>query len=446
MYYIMLQYITIGGNMGYFDYINSLPEPLGKEVQNDLLKKFYETGDLEARELLIEHNIRLCVYCVNQSIGKGYDYDDFLQIATIELMNVIDNKYDITMGTEFSSFAVLCIKRTLSNYLKTVNKDKRRFEYREDLFENIESYLASKSLNKIASELIEEVGNEEVVEQFLQSLSERDRFIFERSYGFVDDKPMSIQKLAKILNISASRVGERLMVLKEMFKKFYITNGQTPEALQNEALVEYYNQTDNDVHKEILRYSLGVDGSEKNNLTEVAKILGLRKAYVYKQMGDIIKTCGNTFKQEVTDDDLYKYYCTAIYKTERDVLELYLGLNGKEKTTDIYEISDILGLKYTVAYTAFRAINSKVRKALAKENMSLQKELISLEEISDYYVSGATPKEKVIMERLYGLNGIERGTMQEVADEFNIPIERLHDKKRKIEKKIKDNIFAQEQM
>ena len=85
---------------GFYEYLNTLPQPLSREEQNTLLRRFYATRDDEARDLIISHNLRLALDCVRHFACYNYDLEDLMQEATIELAHVLDNKFNINRGVD----------------------------------------------------------------------------------------------------------------------------------------------------------------------------------------------------------------------------------------------------------------------------------------------------------------------------------------------------------
>lgn len=76
-----------------------------------------QEGDKEAREVLIEKNLGLVHHIVKRFIGRGYDLEDLFQIGTIGLMKAID-KFDLTVGVKFSTYAVPMISGEIKRFLR----------------------------------------------------------------------------------------------------------------------------------------------------------------------------------------------------------------------------------------------------------------------------------------------------------------------------------------
>jgi len=76
-----------------------------------------QTGDKEAREVLIENNLGLVHHIVRRFVGRGYDLEDLFQIGTIGLMKAID-KFDLEIGVKFSTYAVPMITGEIKRFLR----------------------------------------------------------------------------------------------------------------------------------------------------------------------------------------------------------------------------------------------------------------------------------------------------------------------------------------
>lgn len=76
-----------------------------------------QTGDKEAREVLIEKNLGLVHHIVRRFIGRGHDLEDLFQIGTIGLMKAID-KFDLAIGVKFSTYAVPMITGEIKRFLR----------------------------------------------------------------------------------------------------------------------------------------------------------------------------------------------------------------------------------------------------------------------------------------------------------------------------------------
>ena len=197
----MFGYIT-GGSL--------FPEPLTKEEEQEALKRL-ENGDEEARNLLIEKNLRLVVHVCKKYTNVKVDQDDLLSIGTIGLIKGI-NSFNLKKGSKLSTYVSKCIDNEILMYLRSTKKL------------NAEVYLnepigTDKDNNVITLEEVlesDEKSIEEVVDtkmkikkmynKIKKILKDRERTIIELRFGLTGGKPKTQKEIAKMMGISRSYV------------------------------------------------------------------------------------------------------------------------------------------------------------------------------------------------------------------------------------------------
>ena len=95
---------------------NSFPQPLCEEEEKSYLTKFKE-GDLIAKGLLVEHNLRLVAHIVKKYSYPGKDVDDLISIGTVGLIKAIDS-FDTSKGTRLATYAARCIENSICSLRK----------------------------------------------------------------------------------------------------------------------------------------------------------------------------------------------------------------------------------------------------------------------------------------------------------------------------------------
>ena len=98
-----------------------LPPPLSKDIENDLVLKS-NNGDIEARNKLIEHNLRLVVFLAKKYDNTLYDLEDLVSIGTIGLIKGIKT-YKLDKNIKLATYASRCIDNEILMFLR---KNKRR--------------------------------------------------------------------------------------------------------------------------------------------------------------------------------------------------------------------------------------------------------------------------------------------------------------------------------
>lgn len=196
-----------------------LPPPLKKEIEEDLVRKS-NTGDLDARNKLIEHNLRLVVFLAKKYDNTMYDLEDLVSIGTIGLIKGVKT-YKLDKNIKLATYASRCIDNEILMFLR---KNKKRMS--EVSFED------SVNLDSEGNELhIEDIfGTEEdLVEKSIEckddkillasevkKLDERDKEIIELRYGLSGKKELTQKELAEKLNISQSYISR---IEKKVIKK-----------------------------------------------------------------------------------------------------------------------------------------------------------------------------------------------------------------------------------
>lgn len=186
-----------------------LPEPLSKEME-DYYVQLKDDGDLKAKDILIEHNLRLVVFLAKKYENTGVDLEDLVSIGTIGLIKGI-NTFSRDKNIKLATYASRCIDNEILMYLR---KNKR--------IKTEVSIDASLSLDGEGNELhLEDVlgtdpdivtrGIEEETERSLMinevmRLRPRDRDIMILRYGLMGQEELTQKEVAEKLGISQSYI------------------------------------------------------------------------------------------------------------------------------------------------------------------------------------------------------------------------------------------------
>ncbi len=186
-----------------------LPEPLSKEDELKYLKEF-ENGSIDAKNVLIEHNLRLVVYLSKKYENTKIDLEDLVSIGTIGLIKGI-NTYKTDKNIKLATYASRCIDNEILMYLRKNKKRNGDVSLEESLsfdaegnelrLEDIlgtEPDLVTKELedNDLRSLLLNEINK----------LSDRDKQIMKLRYGLFGEEEITQKELAEKLNISQSYI------------------------------------------------------------------------------------------------------------------------------------------------------------------------------------------------------------------------------------------------
>lgn len=199
----------------------SFKEVLSPEEEKELLQR-KEQNDIEARNKLIEHNLRLVAHIVKKYENTLDEKDDLLSIGTIGLIKAIDTFND-NKGTKLATYAARCIENEILMHLRSNKKRRNEVSLHDPIGFDKEG-------NKITlidvlqdenKEIIEEVMFKEDVSNVLEllpELSDREKEIIIRRFGLNHRKPETQRQIAKSLNISRSYVSR---IEKRTLMKLY---------------------------------------------------------------------------------------------------------------------------------------------------------------------------------------------------------------------------------
>ena len=190
--------------------MQSFPQPLSAAQEASYLRQ-YQNGDMHARDILIERNLRLVAHIVKKYIHSGKETDELISIGIIGLVKAV-NTYNFDKGSRLATYAARCIDNEL---LMLMRGDKKRSR-EVSLYDPIGT---DKEGTEITLLSIIEHNNEDVVEQLarkqsLQKLSKiisevltpREYFVVIRRYGLFGHSESTQRELASQLNISRSYV------------------------------------------------------------------------------------------------------------------------------------------------------------------------------------------------------------------------------------------------
>src|SRR5690554_6177631 len=110
---------------------NSFPKPLSIKEEQEYLDK-YSKGDEDAKNILIERNLRLVAHIVKKYANTGKETDDLISIGTIGLIKAIST-YDRTKGTRLATYAARCIENEILMTIRSTKKTKFEISLQEPI-------------------------------------------------------------------------------------------------------------------------------------------------------------------------------------------------------------------------------------------------------------------------------------------------------------------------
>lgn len=187
-----------------------LPAPLSSEEET-LLLTHLDDDVLEARQTLIEHNLRLVVYIAKKFDNTGFGVEDLISIGTIGLIKAI-NTFKSDKNIKLATYASRCIENEILMHLRRNSRIKTEVSIDEPL--NVDwdgnELLLSDILGTEEDLVYKDIEDEvdlNLLEQAMDILSDRERTIIELRYGIGhDDEEMTQKEVADLLGISQSYI------------------------------------------------------------------------------------------------------------------------------------------------------------------------------------------------------------------------------------------------
>jgi len=188
---------------------DKLPPPLSEdEERNCVVKASY--GDKEAKNKLIEHNLRLVVFLAKKYENTGYDVEDLVSIGSIGLIKGI-NTYKLDKNIKLATYASRCIDNEILMFLRKNKKRKGEVSFEDSLSYDaegnelhLEDVLGTDI--DIVSKGIENEADKKALYTELFKLNERDRQIMSLRYGLLGKNEMTQKDVASLLGISQSYI------------------------------------------------------------------------------------------------------------------------------------------------------------------------------------------------------------------------------------------------
>ena len=208
---MFLNLLNIIKDMLFFtgSYSNTIfPEPLSMEEEEECIRKMLD-GDKNARNKLIEHNLRLVAHIVKKFDSKD-NTDDLISIGTIGLIKGIGS-YKKTYQTRITTYAARCIQNELLMHFRSQKKQGITVSLNDTIGfdkEGNEINLIDviKDKQRDLFDDLEIKNNVSLLNKYLKILNEREKEIVIKRYGLYNTREMTQKEIAKELKISRSYV------------------------------------------------------------------------------------------------------------------------------------------------------------------------------------------------------------------------------------------------
>ena len=187
----------------------SFPKPLTKEEESHYLALAAQ-GDLSARNVLIERNLRLVAHIMKKYYAQTADQEDLISIGTIGLIKGIES-FDATKGARLATYAARCVENEILMYFRSQKKSGQDVSL-SDYIETGNDGAALALMDVVAQEedLTERICNREDIRKMIAAidrvLSPQEKQVILLRYGLGGNQPRRQREVAKVTGISRSYV------------------------------------------------------------------------------------------------------------------------------------------------------------------------------------------------------------------------------------------------
>ena len=188
----------------------TLPPPLPPEEEEELIKQLSNEDNLQARQTLVERNLRLVVYIAKKFENTGIGIEDLISIGTIGLMKGV-NTFNSEKKIKLATYASRCIENEILMHLRRTNKLKSEVSIDEPLNKDSDGneLLLSDILGTepdITYRKLEDEVDKTLLKASIEKLNSREKNIMEMRFGFITGNEKTQKEVADELGISQSYI------------------------------------------------------------------------------------------------------------------------------------------------------------------------------------------------------------------------------------------------
>lgn len=203
---------------------NSFPPALSAKEEGIFFQKFKQ-GDISAKNVLVEHNLRLVAHIVKKYHSSSEEQDDLISIGTIGLIKAV-NTFDNDKGIKFATYASKCIENEILMHYRTKKKSFNEVSISEPIdVDNEGNPLTLIDIISVEDTIADDIDRSIKTKQLYQYIEElkdeREKTIIIMRYGLYGTVPLTQKQVAKKLDISRSYVSRiEKRVLEKLKKRF----------------------------------------------------------------------------------------------------------------------------------------------------------------------------------------------------------------------------------
>ena len=215
MYMFFILHLTSG---------NVYPKPLSAADEKKYLARVAQ-GDKEARNILVEHNLRLVAHIVKKYYTGTNDYDDLLSVGVVGLIKAI-NTFDAAKTRRLSSYASICIQNEILMMFRKNKKTQQEISLSESVDSDKDgNNLVLMDVIAVDDDIVERIDTKfksEKLQQYInEELDEREKTVIELRYGLNGHKEKTQREIAAMLNISRSYISRiETKALKKLRQRY----------------------------------------------------------------------------------------------------------------------------------------------------------------------------------------------------------------------------------
>ena len=207
--------------------MKSFPKPLTAEEEAYYLRRYRE-GDMDAKRILIERNLRLVAHVAKKYVNQGEETEDLIAVGTVGLIKAVGT-FNHQKNNKLATYAARCVENELLMLFRNRKKVSRDVSLYDPIGTDKEGneislldILESEKIDVI--EQMQQKDNARKLERLMEKeLDDRERCILRMRYGIGREKELTQREIAEILSISRSYVSriEKTAIekLREMFRE-----------------------------------------------------------------------------------------------------------------------------------------------------------------------------------------------------------------------------------
>jgi len=231
LYWAIAIAAVVKGTLLLFGYLNNqvFPQPLEAEEEKSYLDRLQQ-GSLEARNKLIEHNLRLVAHVVRKYESSGEDMEDLISIGTIGLIKAI-RTYNHERGVKLATYAARCIENEVLMHLRNIRKLRQEVSIYDPIgYDKEGNEISLMDVLTTDSEIIEIIETRmqgKKIKDKMDTLSGREREVIEMRYGLFNGLKETQREIAKELGISRSYVSRiEKRAVNKLIREIGLESGQ----------------------------------------------------------------------------------------------------------------------------------------------------------------------------------------------------------------------------